>query len=474
MLGPQYTECLAMLNISDGERPWLPGTSPTCVLFPFQIQGIAWLFQMVLSPIHGAILGDDMGLGKTFQACGLIQALVNARAKEDNPVFKYGKAKISLVVVPPIVLSAWQDVLESSFPALTVKMYGPGTPFLTADDLPKGESAASFVVVSTYAIMERHSLRAKDTWQENNGEKAWPQSLAGWIGTLILDEAQNVKKAQHSVRWSALKLLQAERTVCMTGTLFDNGVDDISGPLGLISRDDLWTRLKTHIRENPFEFDSKDERAALQCTTAALDGWIKRYKDPVTKGLWLQKMLNQLMRKTTYETVFRGRKIGESIPPMREIVIELSHDPEVLAAYREVAQNLGKRLITIEEGAHGQLVARFHMDIHRTLTVINLWHPLELVSRSWHTKRVQEFRASNGDLRAFLLIMVNESGYQWSGPKPLHNCTNDELVCEIAKMSTMIRFTLSLIRNTVVILRRKLLMWCDYPLSQLFVELVSS
>lgn len=463
-----------MLGISDGEQPWLPGTSTSCVLFPFQVQGIAWLLQMSLSPIRGAILGDDMGLGKTYQACGLIQALVNARAKEEDPALKYGKAKISLVVVPPIVLSPWQDVLKSNFPALTVKDYGPGTPFLAAADLSEGETAASYIVLTTYPIMERHSLKAKESWQKTNPDVAWPQDLAGLIGTLVLDEAQSIKKAQHSVRWSALKLLNAERTICMTGTLFDNGVDDISGPLALISQDNLWAKLKTHVKENPFNFDSNDERAALQCTTAALDSWVKRCKDPVTKGLWLQKILGQLMRKTTYETVFRGHKIGEAFPPMRQTLIELHHQPEVLKQYQAVAGELGKHLITMEEGANGQLVARFHMDVHRTLTVINLWYPLHHIAKDWHVKRVQEFRKTNGDLRAFLMLMINESPYKWSSSKPIYQCTSAELVAEVGTTSPIIRFTLSVVRNIVVVLRRKLLIWTDYPLSQLFMELVSS
>ncbi len=42
-------------------------------LFPHQVTGVQWLFNLHSHPCKGGILGDDMGLGKTLQVTSIFR-----------------------------------------------------------------------------------------------------------------------------------------------------------------------------------------------------------------------------------------------------------------------------------------------------------------------------------------------------------------------------------------------------------------
>jgi superfamily II DNA or RNA helicase len=158
----------------------------TATLRPYQLEGFRWM--AALGEIGlGAVLADDMGLGKTVQTLAL---LIHRR--------KHGPA---LVVAPTSVIWNWQFEAQRFAPDLAVHVHhGPnrGTP-------PK----AAQVVITSYALLRRDGFLAKRRW-----------------GTVVLDEAQNIKNPQTGVARAARELNAGAR-VALTGTPLENHLGEL-------------------------------------------------------------------------------------------------------------------------------------------------------------------------------------------------------------------------------------------------------
>ena len=91
-----------------------------CVMKPFQIYGLNWLYLLYKNQ-YGSILADDMGLGKTCQVISLICAMVedwdrNGTDGGDRPW-------PNVIVVPPSTLANWAAEFKRFAPKLNVTLY---------------------------------------------------------------------------------------------------------------------------------------------------------------------------------------------------------------------------------------------------------------------------------------------------------------------------------------------------------------
>ncbi|HEY4221942.1 MAG TPA: SNF2-related protein, partial [Myxococcota bacterium] len=208
-------QSIAQARLVDGEPP----AGFLATLRPYQKEGLRFLRRVVLWQT-GGILADDMGLGKTLQAMALL-----VERKHKGP---------ALVLAPTSVCFNWAAELARFAPpplGLRVLRYeGPGRKRALAQALgdpsaavfdnagtgtlapaasePRARrpSAAEIdVVVASYAIAQRDA-----------------DVLAGvaW-GTLVLDEAQQVKNAS-TARHKAVKALKADARIALTGTPIEN------------------------------------------------------------------------------------------------------------------------------------------------------------------------------------------------------------------------------------------------------------
>jgi SWI/SNF-related matrix-associated actin-dependent regulator 1 of chromatin subfamily A len=89
-----------------------------CVMKPFQIYGLNWLFLLYKNQ-YGSILADDMGLGKTCQVISLMCAIVEdwertGRGERPWP---------NVIFVPPSTLANWAAEFERFAPELNVTLY---------------------------------------------------------------------------------------------------------------------------------------------------------------------------------------------------------------------------------------------------------------------------------------------------------------------------------------------------------------
>jgi len=174
-----------------------PVTSPqglAITLRPYQQEGLAWL-QYLREQRLGGILADDMGLGKTAQA--LAHVLLEKEAgRLVHP---------ALVVMPTSLLFNWQAEAARMAPGLRVlTLHGPQRAVRHA------EAGAYDLVLTTYPLL----------WRDIKALAVQPWHL------LILDEAQMVKNAgSRSAR--ALRKLQAQHLLCLTGTPLENHLGEL-------------------------------------------------------------------------------------------------------------------------------------------------------------------------------------------------------------------------------------------------------
>ncbi|MDF9620661.1 DEAD/DEAH box helicase [Pseudomonas entomophila] len=171
-----------------------PPTGLNATLRPYQQQGLNWL-QALREMGTGGILGDDMGLGKTLQT--LAHLLLEKEAgRLANP---------ALAVMPTSLVPNWLDEARRFAPDLRVlALHGPGR---TKHFAALGEYD---LVLTTYALAPRDLEHLK----------AQPWHL------LVLDEAQNIKSSTSKAA-QAVRELQADQRLCLTGTPMENNLGEL-------------------------------------------------------------------------------------------------------------------------------------------------------------------------------------------------------------------------------------------------------
>ncbi|AIR91400.1 helicase [Pseudomonas cremoricolorata] len=163
-------------------------------LRPYQQQGLNWL-QALRELGVGGVLGDDMGLGKTLQT--LAHLLLEKQAgRLQRP---------ALVVLPTSLVPNWIDEAQRFAPDLRVlSLHGPGRSKYFA------QLAEYDLVLTTYALVPRDL--------EHLRGQPWH--------VLVLDEAQNIKSSTSKAA-SALRELQAQQRVCLSGTPVENNLGEL-------------------------------------------------------------------------------------------------------------------------------------------------------------------------------------------------------------------------------------------------------
>ncbi|TDO85884.1 SNF2 family DNA or RNA helicase [Halanaerobium saccharolyticum] len=174
------------------EREIPPGVKGK--LRDYQKNGYNWL--RFLHKYHfGGILADDMGLGKTLQMLTLLKSV-----RPERP---------ALVLCPRTLIYNWQEESDKFFDDLKTLVYY-GTP------AEREEMRQNFnnydLIISSYSTISRD---VEELNQEN-----WIFSFA------ILDEAQHIKN-HRTKRAKAVKNIQAESRLALTGTPLENSVEEL-------------------------------------------------------------------------------------------------------------------------------------------------------------------------------------------------------------------------------------------------------
>lgn len=182
---------LAELPDAVAEVPGLAGS-----LRPYQARGVAWLRRLSLLGL-GGLLADDMGLGKTVQ---ILAHVLDERAR--------GAASAPVLVVAPTSLVAnWCAEAERFSPTLRVLQLQRSREARAAALATIGEAD---LVVTTYALLVRDLGELKTRR----------------FSLVVLDEAQAIKNAGSQAA-RAVRALQADRRIAMTGTPVENHLGEL-------------------------------------------------------------------------------------------------------------------------------------------------------------------------------------------------------------------------------------------------------
>lgn len=179
-------------------------------LRPYQVRGYSWLSFLRRWGLGGC-LADDMGLGKTIQTLALVQ---RDWQECNRPV---------LLVCPTSVLDNWHREAARFAPGLPVMVHhGTGRMRGAAFKKAAGKHA---IVVTSYGLVHRESdMLCK----------------VGW-GGVVLDEAQNIKNPE-TKQARAVRSLEAEYRLALTGTPVENNVGDLWSIMEFLNPGFLGTR----------------------------------------------------------------------------------------------------------------------------------------------------------------------------------------------------------------------------------------
>ncbi|MBA2368219.1 MAG: DEAD/DEAH box helicase [Candidatus Protochlamydia sp.] len=174
-------------------------------LRPYQEMGAHWLWFLYQEQLSG-LLCDDMGLGKTHQAMALLASVSNFFKN-----YAEGAVHHFLIVCPTSVIYHWQDKLQRFLPNLRVCTFF-GT----------NRSLASFhqeydVLLTSYGILRNEKeLLCKVPFE-----------------VAIFDEIQ-VAKNQFSLVYAALKSMQAQMKLGLTGTPIENHLRELKSLFDIV------------------------------------------------------------------------------------------------------------------------------------------------------------------------------------------------------------------------------------------------
>ena len=197
--GPWLAETLQRLRAPDGTGAD-SGAALHGVLRPYQHAGVQWLHLLGGLGL-GACLADDMGLGKTIQVLALLLAQKRLNGQTRRP---------SLLVAPASLLANWAAEIEKFAPDLCAAILHPSA--MTAEQIKAftpSDADRLDLAITSYGSLLRLPVLAETAWRH-----------------VILDEAQAIKNP-NARQTRAVKALQADARIALTGTPVENRLGDL-------------------------------------------------------------------------------------------------------------------------------------------------------------------------------------------------------------------------------------------------------
>ncbi|HTX92002.1 MAG TPA: SNF2-related protein, partial [Anaerolineales bacterium] len=272
-IAPEFYQQRDRLKTLDGIQPQPAPRGFTGQLRPYQQAGLDWL-HFLRDYRFGGILADDMGLGKTIQVLAFLQSLKEA-----------GAGGTTLLVVPKSLLANWQRESARFTPDLQILEY-----YGTSRNKGAVDFGAFDIVLTTYGTLLRDIEHLR----------------AYCFQYAILDESQAIKNPMaQSAR--AVRLIQAEHRLAMTGTPVENNTFELWSQFAFVNPG-LLGSMEYFKREfaAPIENRQSEETAAL-----------------------LKRMIHPFLLRRTKE------QVAPELPPRTERIVFTDLEPSQRKLYQQ-------------------------------------------------------------------------------------------------------------------------------------------
>ena len=283
MEAPAWRETAAARNRDPGAKFEPVDLGPLDrVLRPYQKQGVYWMSFLERSGL-GGLLADEMGLGKTLQTLTWL-SLERGKGSGDRGT--------ALIVCPTSLVRNWEAEAKKFTPWLKVLVVsGPDRADVFAQ-IPKAD-----VVVTSYALLQR------------DFEDAY---LGRRFSAVVLDEAQHIKNRQ-TKNAKAVKLLDCDRRLVLTGTPVENSVADVWSIFDFLMPDYL------------------GDYETFKCS----------YEEPIAAGGAAGEEAQERLRRKLHPFIMRRLKksVAKDLP---DKIIKVSYCPMSEDAQREYNDALAK------------------------------------------------------------------------------------------------------------------------------------
>jgi hypothetical protein len=347
--GTWLRDTLAAIRDPQGRPGCEPGRGLAATLRPYQEEGVRWLWFLTRLGL-GACLADDMGLGKTVQVIDLLLRLREGEADARAASPRAGRGKRagpaatarppSLLVVPASLLGNWKQELARFAPQLaSLFVHRSECPPEVLERLarnPARELAGRDVVVTTYTLVKKLAWIANQPWR-----------------LVVLDEAQAIKNAA-SAQTKAVKRLQAEARIALTGTPVENQLGD------------LWSL---------FDFCCP----GLLGSAGEFRGFVKRLgkaSDPAGFAPLRRLIQPYLLRRLKTDP-----QIVPDLPAKTEMRTDCGLSRKQAALYQQAVDDLGRQLRTLPEAGGGNDIRRRGIVLATTMRLKQICnHPAQFLS----------------------------------------------------------------------------------------------
>ncbi|MBD3235212.1 MAG: ATP-dependent helicase [Candidatus Eisenbacteria bacterium] len=239
--GQWFTGVLAQLRDPATVQAARPGRTLRGTLRPYQAEGHKWLWFLTRLGL-GACLADDMGLGKTIQVLALLLSIkASRRADASRP---------SLLVLPASLLANWKAEINRFAPSLRTRFVHPSESKreeladLSRD--PERMLDGIDLALTTYGMTLRQRWLSEMRWH-----------------LVVLDEAQAIKNPG-ARQTKAIKKLQADARIALTGTPVENRLGDLWSLFDFLCPGLLGTPAKFKRFVKSLERNERDRYAPLR------------------------------------------------------------------------------------------------------------------------------------------------------------------------------------------------------------------
>ena len=304
-----WDKCLKQLREAT-DTVYDPPAGLNAHLRDYQLEGFRWLCRLSHWGI-GGILADDMGLGKTVQALAMLLTRV-----ESGP---------TLVIAPTSLGFNWQRECERFTPSLTPIVFRD----IDRMDLKNHVGDGDLVICSYGLALREAELLREIKW-----------------GTLILDEAQNIKNS-NSKTAAQIRTFQAEWKIALTGTPMENHLGELWSIFHTVAPGVLgsWEQFRKRFAA-PIEKDrNSDRREALAHVIAPFI--LRRSKAEVLKDLPERTETNLMVDLSAEERTRYDQMRLAAVTELDDIGDEsLSHDQrfkvlQMLTRMRQLSCHIG-------------------------------------------------------------------------------------------------------------------------------------